>query len=471
MLSKGHASLALYAALHETRRDRRRRSSRASASTAAASARIRITSLPGVDFSTGLARPRALDRRRAPRSPRGSAGSDAAHVRAHERRRVQRGLGLGGGHVRRAPPARRTSSSIVDVNGQQALGYTRDVHRPRAARRALARLRLGRPRGRRPRPRRRCAASIDGLAAGDGRPHVLLAQTVFGHGVSYMEREIRWHYLPMDDDQYATALAELGALEARRGSRMRKAFVDGARGARRQRPRVLLLTGDLGFMAVEPFAERHPDRFINVGVAEQNMVGMATGLAEAGYVPFVYSIATFAALRAYEFIRNGPVLHELPGPHRRRRRRASTTARTASPTGRSRTSRCCAPLPGLTVIAPADDPQTASAVAATSDAAGPGLPAPGAHGPGHRRARRPLRDRSRARARRRRRRCARRARQHGLAPRSRRAPARRERRRRARRRRLVRASRAHARPRGGARPACRSRSRSSRTTSTAGSAR
>ena len=42
------------------------------------------------------------------------------------------------------------------------------------------------------------------------------------------------------------------------------------------------------------------------------MVGVATGLAEAGYIPFVYSIATFASMRAYEFIRNGPVLHQLP---------------------------------------------------------------------------------------------------------------------------------------------------------------
>ena len=41
---------------------------------------------------------------------------------------------------------------------------------------------------------------------------------VFGHGVSYMEREIRWHYLPMDDAQYATALSELGALESRRAA-------------------------------------------------------------------------------------------------------------------------------------------------------------------------------------------------------------------------------------------------------------
>jgi transketolase len=76
--------------------------------------------------------------------------------------------------------------------------------------------------------------------------------------------------------------------------------------------RVLLLTGDLGYNALEPFADRFPDRFFNVGVAEQNMIGVATGLAEAGYVPFAYSIATFASMRAYEFIRNGPVLHELP---------------------------------------------------------------------------------------------------------------------------------------------------------------
>jgi transketolase len=76
--------------------------------------------------------------------------------------------------------------------------------------------------------------------------------------------------------------------------------------------RIVLLTGDLGFAVLEPFAERFPERFLNVGVAEQNMVGMATGLAEAGYTPYVYSIATFASMRAYEFVRNGPILHDLP---------------------------------------------------------------------------------------------------------------------------------------------------------------
>jgi transketolase len=76
--------------------------------------------------------------------------------------------------------------------------------------------------------------------------------------------------------------------------------------------RVVLLTADLGFTVIEPFAERFPGRFFNVGVAEQNMVGVATGLADAGYVPYVYSIATFATLRPYEFIRNGPVHQRLP---------------------------------------------------------------------------------------------------------------------------------------------------------------
>lgn len=77
-------------------------------------------------------------------------------------------------------------------------------------------------------------------------------------------------------------------------------------------PRIVLLTGDLGYSVLEPFAEAFPDRFFNMGVAEQNMIGVATGLAEAGLLPFAYSIATFATLRGYEMIRNGPVRHTLP---------------------------------------------------------------------------------------------------------------------------------------------------------------
>jgi transketolase len=93
---------------------------------------------------------------------------------------------------------------------------------------------------------------------------------------------------------------------------MRREFVESLVNIAERDERVVLLTGDLGFAALEPFSERFPDRFFNAGVAEQNMVGMATGLAEAGLTPYVYSISTFASMRAYEFIRNGPVLHGLP---------------------------------------------------------------------------------------------------------------------------------------------------------------
>ena len=76
--------------------------------------------------------------------------------------------------------------------------------------------------------------------------------------------------------------------------------------------RLVFMTADLGFGVVEKFAERFPERFINVGVAEQAMIASATGLAEAGMIPYCYSIATFTSLRALEFTRNGPIAHGLP---------------------------------------------------------------------------------------------------------------------------------------------------------------
>lgn len=93
---------------------------------------------------------------------------------------------------------------------------------------------------------------------------------------------------------------------------MRTAFIQTLIELARADERVLLLTADLGYTVVEPFTEEFPKRFINVGVAEQNMVGIATGLAQAGFIPFLYSISNFASLRPYEFIRNGPILHHVP---------------------------------------------------------------------------------------------------------------------------------------------------------------
>src|SRR5438094_10637170 len=75
--------------------------------------------------------------------------------------------------------------------------------------------------------------------------------------------------------------------------------------------RINLVVGDLGFGAVEPFASRFPDRFLNAGVAEQNMTGVAAGLALSGKVVFTYSIANFPVMRCLEQVRNDVCYHEL----------------------------------------------------------------------------------------------------------------------------------------------------------------
>lgn len=76
-------------------------------------------------------------------------------------------------------------------------------------------------------------------------------------------------------------------------------------------PRIILLTGDLGFRAFEPVQSAFPDRFINVGIAEATMIGVAAGLAMTGKKPIAYSIASFASMRGYEQIRTDVCYHDL----------------------------------------------------------------------------------------------------------------------------------------------------------------
>jgi transketolase len=73
--------------------------------------------------------------------------------------------------------------------------------------------------------------------------------------------------------------------------------------------RVMLLTADLGFGVLTSFAETLPDQYLNVGVAEQNMTGLATGLALEGKIVFTYSIGNFPTLRCLEQIRNDVCYH------------------------------------------------------------------------------------------------------------------------------------------------------------------
>jgi transketolase len=92
---------------------------------------------------------------------------------------------------------------------------------------------------------------------------------------------------------------------------MRKQFFDSLIKCAESDPKTFLITSDLGFGAIEEYVDRFPNQFLNIGVAEQSMIGAATGLAEAGFNVYCYSISNFSFIRPWEFIRNGPLAHNL----------------------------------------------------------------------------------------------------------------------------------------------------------------
>src|SRR3954469_23330276 len=90
---------------------------------------------------------------------------------------------------------------------------------------------------------------------------------------------------------------------------MRNAFIDELCSLAASHPNIALVVGDLGFSVVEPFADRFPERFINAGIAEQNMMGLAAGMASEGYHVFCYSIANCPPFRCAEQLRNDVDYH------------------------------------------------------------------------------------------------------------------------------------------------------------------
>ena len=90
---------------------------------------------------------------------------------------------------------------------------------------------------------------------------------------------------------------------------MRTAFVRTLTELAAKDPRINLITGDLGFGVLENYARCFPKQYLNAGVAEQNMVGLATGMALCGKTVFTYSIGNFPTLRCLEQIRNDICYH------------------------------------------------------------------------------------------------------------------------------------------------------------------
>jgi transketolase len=208
VLSKGHAALGLYAALAATGRIDRALLSTYCGDGSMLGAHPEHV-LPGIDFSTGsLGQGLSI-----------AAGAALAAQRQRSTRRAfallsdaeQNEGSIWEAAMFAAHHGLANLIALVDMNGQQALGYTRDVMNPG------------------PPARDRWAAfgwdvhevdghDVDGIAGlierldvRSGPPHVLLAETVFGRGVSFMESRIEWHYLPLEEESHGRAVAELEA--------------------------------------------------------------------------------------------------------------------------------------------------------------------------------------------------------------------------------------------------------------------
>jgi transketolase len=100
---------------------------------------------------------------------------------------------------------------VIDLNGQQALGYTKEILNlsPMADRWRVFGWDVQEVDGHDVEAMHHAIASFDTIS---GQPHVLIAHTVFGKGVSYMENQIKWHYWPMSDEEYQQAITEIGVI-------------------------------------------------------------------------------------------------------------------------------------------------------------------------------------------------------------------------------------------------------------------
>jgi len=138
-----------------------------------------------------------------------------------------------------------------------------------------------------------------------------------------------------------------------------------------ENPKIIAMTADLaGSTKIGKFQKRHPDRFFNFGIAETNMMGFASGLASAGFIPVVSTFAVFAALRCGEHVRTD-ICYNL----RNVKIIATHSGTSFGPAG---TTHHCTEdmavmrsMAGMTVIAPADAFETAKATAAVIEHDGP----------------------------------------------------------------------------------------------------
>ncbi|WP_037576962.1 transketolase family protein [Phaeacidiphilus oryzae] len=136
-------------------------------------------------------------------------------------------------------------------------------------------------------------------------------------------------------------------------------------------PRVVVITADLcQVLGLEPFRDRFPDRFFNLGIAEQNMMATAAGLALDGYVPYIATFAMYATLRAGDQLRNGVALQNA-----KVRVIGSHCGISAGENGASHQSledlAVARAIPNMTVLSPAGGPEAGALIEQSLDWPGP----------------------------------------------------------------------------------------------------
>jgi len=163
-----------------------------------------------------------------------------------------------------------------------------------------------------------------------GKPRCVVAKTIKGKGVSYMEGVAKWHHGTPSDDEYSLAVSELNAeivavaqicgvdealqpavlkpaKTASSGPKYipaRQAIVEMLTEKAKEDSRIVTLTSDArGSASLGGFIKEHPEKFVEIGIAEQNEVGVAAGLALSGKVPFVFAPACFLSARSYEQVK------------------------------------------------------------------------------------------------------------------------------------------------------------------------
>ena len=151
---------------------------------------------------------------------------------------------------------------------------------------------------------------------------------------------------------------------------MRNAFIDRVLAECDRRDDIFILSGDAGLGVFDEFQKNHPARFRNMGVAEQNTISFAAGLAMTGYRVLVYNIAPFVLYRCYEQVRNDICYQELPVVLV-----GTGSGITYAPMGMSHYAvediGLARTLPNLSVISPMDPPEAMAAAAYALEADGP----------------------------------------------------------------------------------------------------